>query len=78
MKILFPSEILIFNPIICSQLILESHTEHSFSVTLKYYKSYIVSNNTQVPTIINFIRMMQLKNVKYTLVCKIKNAVNDI
>jgi hypothetical protein len=30
------------------------------------------------PFIINFSRMMELKNVKYTLVNKIKIAFNDV
>jgi hypothetical protein len=32
----------------CSQLMLESHTEHSFLVTLLYYKPCATSNNTEV------------------------------
>jgi hypothetical protein len=37
-----------------SQLTLESHTEHSFSVTLMYYKSCISSNNMEVSIYYSF------------------------
>jgi hypothetical protein len=47
-KFCFHQRYLYSTSYLCSQLILESQTEHSFSVTLQYYKSCTVCNNTHV------------------------------